>query len=772
MRPFHRALRPTTRGRCPPLHSLDRMTSRPALHQATAALLALASLTPLASAQDGPRGWLSWRGPDQNGTSAETGLPGAPDLEENLAWTYEMAGRGTPVIADGKLFGLGYDGKGETLQEVLFCLDAATGEELWTRRFPDFISDVIYTRYAIGSPTVDPETGNVFALTGPGLIHGFTPDGELLWQRSMMEDLGRLTFPNGRVGAPLIVGDLVIVHFIFAAWGPDFGPARDRFYAFDKRTGEVVWGATPGGPPKDSSFSMPIVELRNGRFVFYAGMGGGYTSCVDAMTGEVIWQYPFSIGGINSSALIHEDKLVVIHGKENRDSSVIGRMAALDLTATPGEDGVLPKSAELWRNDLVAFTSSPILVGDTVFATTLTGELNAINVNSGEVMWHEKLGDSQLHASPAYGDNKLFIPLADGTFHVLALGGSRAAKLGVANLGGSCLGAPAIAGGRVYVHTTERLHCFTEEPGDLPAWPAQQWPAEETPELGAPVQLQVVPFDQTVRVGEPIDLEVRWLDASGRVVKQMPSTDGQVTVAARQKAPLAEQQADGSWVAANPGAGKAMVKLDGAVGAARVRVVSSLPLAQDFSGFQLNQGEGTFAFPPGEWLGGRLKWKIIDKDGERLLTRNMANPLFQRTMTLFGAADDSDYTVQVDVMSDGNRRTLSSPGVVNQRYQFVLKGNYQELEVSSNMEHFKQSAKFRWKAGIWYTLKTRVDLQDDGSAIVRGKVWPRDEPEPEAWTLEATDPHGHSCGAAGLYGFTPQSRYTIYMDNLSVTPND
>ena len=42
-------------------------------------------------------------------------------------------------------------------------------------------------------------------------------------------------------------------------------------------------------------------------------------------------------------------------------------------------------------------------------------------------------------------------------------------------------------------------------------------------------------------------------------------------------------------------------------------------------------------------------------------------------------------------MSDGNRRTLSSPGVVNQRYQFVLKGNYQELEVSSNMEHFKQS---------------------------------------------------------------------------------
>ena len=39
-------------------------------------------------------------------------------------------------------------------------------------------------------------------------------------------------------------------------------------------------------------------------------------------------------------------------------------------------------------------------------------------------------------------------------------------------------------------------------------------------------------------------------------------------------------------------------------------------------------------------------------------------------------------------------------------------------------------------------------------------------------TIEATDPHGHTHGAAGLYGFTPQSRYTVYMDNLSVTPND
>jgi hypothetical protein len=69
-------------------------------------------------------------------------------------------------------------------------------------------------------------------------------------------------------------------------------------------------------------------------------------------------------------------------------------------------------------------------------------------------------------------------------------------------------------------------------------------------------------------------------------------------------------------------------------------------------------------------------------------------------------------------------------------------------------------------------MKTRVDVQDDGSALVLAKVWPRDADEPADWTLQATDPHGHTHGSAGVYGFTLQSRFAVYLDNLSVTPND
>jgi outer membrane protein assembly factor BamB len=71
-----------------------------------------------------------------------------------------------------------------------------------------------------------------------------------------MEEFGRLTFPNARTASPIIDGDLVITRGITANWGAQ-GPAADRFYAFDKKTGELVWSSSPSDRPKDNSFSHP-----------------------------------------------------------------------------------------------------------------------------------------------------------------------------------------------------------------------------------------------------------------------------------------------------------------------------------------------------------------------------------------------------------------------------------------------------------------------------------------------------------------------------------
>jgi len=164
---------------------------------------------------DGARGWLSWRGPQQNGVSLETGLPDKWELGgANDLWSCKISGRGTPVVADGKLYVWGYEGEGADLQEVLLCLDAENGRKIWEQRFNDFLSDIVYTRYSIGAPTVDRETGNVYLLTSPGLLVALSADGKKLWEHSTMEELGRLSFPNGRTGSPVIDGDLVIIHGI------------------------------------------------------------------------------------------------------------------------------------------------------------------------------------------------------------------------------------------------------------------------------------------------------------------------------------------------------------------------------------------------------------------------------------------------------------------------------------------------------------------------------------------------------------------------------
>src|SRR2546423_380485 len=74
---------------------------------------------------------------------------------------------------------------------------------------------------------------------------GFSADGEPRWSHSLMEEFGRFTFPNSRTASPLIDHGVVIPRGITANWGAQ-GPAADRFYAFDKQTGELVWVSSPG----------------------------------------------------------------------------------------------------------------------------------------------------------------------------------------------------------------------------------------------------------------------------------------------------------------------------------------------------------------------------------------------------------------------------------------------------------------------------------------------------------------------------------------------
>ena len=762
--------------------------------------------------------WLSWRGPYQTGVSAEHYTPNADMkagkiVNETPAWTHESQSRGCPVVCDGKVFDFAYLGTKEELVEVLTCLDEKTGKKLWEVQIKDYISDTVYNRYSIGSPAVDPATKRVYLLTAYGVFGCWDFDGKEQWRISMMEKFGRMTFPNSKVGAPAIEGDYVIVRGITANWGGD-GPPADRFYAFDKMTGEQIYASTPGeSPPQDSSFSHPIFATIDGKRVFFAATGCGNIVCANALTGKPLWRHKYAKAGANATVLIDTKRgvAVAIHGDENVDTADKGRMVGVKLPTKflppappiatnpypdqivfdPAVDAAAWKANEIWRQPLSSGSGSPILVDGVAVQITDTGSVTAVDITNGEIKWDTKVGAGNTHSSPAFADGYVFAPVMDDGLAILDF---KTGKL-IQNikLEGQCIGAAAIANGAVYVHTLKKLYKFAINASDVKS---DEIPAAEPLKKGPPAGLQIVPAEFVVFPGEKVPVRVRQIDAAGNVLGESKNVSWEtfIPVTAKVKAEIKDAKFnENNEIVANAdaklGAG-AFKATDPAIknakglpifGVVRGRVMQRPPFEIDFNQYDLKETfaaetvnpEYKFAYPPLPWIGARFKFQVMEKDGEKVFGKSFDRLLFQRGTVFIGTADMSNYTVQADIMTDGNRRSKSDVGLINQRYAFVLKGNANELEISSNFDRFKRIKPIKIEANKWYTMKTQVKVEADGvNGSVLAKVWEKSQPEPAEWTLDEKTNPVHKEGSPGLFGFTPQNQKRIFIDNVKVTPNN
>ena len=782
----------------------------------------------------GATGWLDWRGPLQTGVSLEKGLPQKVDAKAAL-WTADFPGQSAPVIANGKLYIMGYQGEGPDLQEGVACFDAETGKPLWKHLSNDFLSDIIYLRYATSCPTIDAETGHVYTQGSQGLLSCFTADGQLVWQHSLMEEFGRLTFPNNRTASPLIDRELVITRGITSSWGAH-GAAGDRFYAFDKKTGELVWSSAPGDRPQDNTFCHPWLGFHEGRRVLYSSGGDSTLLALNARTGAPLWRTPVAKagakGGINASVVQYQDTIIVTHESENLDTSDVGRMAAFKIPTgvqppTPLTPQVFPtQDLEKWRNPVGALATSPVLVGDRIYQVSGFGDLCAIEAGTGKVLWKKKLGIEQRQSSPFYADGLLYIAMYiaagndeaktgdEGEFFVVRPGEKDAEILSRSLLVGKCYGSPVGYNGKVYVQTEKKLYCFGKKGasrGLAGAPDAEKWPAP-----GAAKQLQIIPFEVLLQPGKAQSFRIRALDANGFTVEESvdPKTvqwETFIPPTALVKVTMkAAFNAEGVLTGEGPSAGQWKASVGELTGFIKGRVVSALPIRQDFETFELKETTGpglgkepialpapepgkpapaagpttwnvveeptAFAYPPLWWNSARFRFEVRQSPGDggtRAFCKTIDNKLFQRGQVFIGAPDMHDYTIEADVMSEGNRRKMSEIGVINQRYAIVLKGNAQLLEISSNQELYQgqpNTVPFKWVPGEWYRLKARVEATKSGSGIIRAKVWKKSGPEPDAWTLELPVKRVHRHGSPGLFGFSPQEQ-RAWIDNVTVTPN-
>ena len=407
--------------------------------------------------------WPTWRGLNQDGTSAETGLISTWSVEgENLLWETEFIGRSTPIVLNGRVYVIGRVGEDITEQERVACFNAETGEMIWNYQFNVFHTTITFNRVGWTNPAGDTETGNIYIHGVQGLFICFDKDGNIVWSRSLTEEYGRISGYGGRVHTPIIAGDLVVISFLNSGWG-DQAATRHRYFAFDKRTGELIWVSTPGGRPLDTTYSTPVVTTINGQQLIIGGNADGGIYAMKQTTGERVWGFKLSKRGINTSVLVAGTKVYASHSEENLDSTAMGRVVCIDATGT----GDITATHEVWQYDGGGGGyASPTLRNGQLYVVDNSANMYCFNAETGEVLWEHSVGTVG-KGSPVWADGKLYVTEVNGKFHVLQPGADKCEPLSMQEINREdddhyveIYGSPAIADGRIYFTTEERLYCI------------------------------------------------------------------------------------------------------------------------------------------------------------------------------------------------------------------------------------------------------------------------------------------------------------------------
>lgn len=713
-----------------------------------------------------PMDWPHWRGPDMNGLSLEKGLPEKWSPKgENLLWRREeLASRSTPIVMNGRLYAV-CRAFPETTQEgeKTVCADAKTGDLLWESIHNIYLSDAPAERVGWSSVVGDPETDRVYVL-GLGCsfqcLDGKT--GKVIWEHSMSEEYGMLSTYGGRTNFPVVFEDLVIISGVMTGWGDTAIPAH-RFVAFDKNTGAAVWFLSTKLRPEDTTYSTPVFAMLGGQAAMVVGAGDGAIYAIQPRTGKVIWKYQASTRGLNTTPVVDSNGIVYSgHGEQNSsDTTILGSIFAFDGN-TQGE---ITEDKLLWKiPKRTVGRSSPIKVGDRLYCVEDGALLVIIDAKTGEEVATKKLGRI-MFGSLVAGDGKIYAVENTGRCYVLRPTENGVEVISEARLpnGEEVHGSPIISHGRIYIPSNSAMYCI----GDASIPPAiEPRPAAvaESPvaDDSQVAHLQLAPVEAILAPKQNARYQLRAFNKKGQYLKLIP--DATVTAEAGAFSPELVYSApdlpagDGSTQVAGI---KMEAKLGDLTASARARVVPKLPWKFDFSDGKV----------PPVWIGADYRHKGAEIEGEKALVKVSTIPKGTRSQAWMGWPSLHDYTIQADFLATEKNGRVPDMGLINQRYTLDLQGA-QKLQIRSwtpRLElRFAKTIPFEWKANTWYTMKFQSENRE-GEVMLRGKVWPRGEAEPEAWSIEAADATPNRIGSPGLFGNATDSEF--YLDNVLVTPN-
>lgn len=377
--------------------------------------------------------WPDWRGPGRQGRVPA--LPARLPEKPRFVWKKAAVPGGLAglTVSNGRLFLAERDL--ENRNDVVRCLDAATGAPLWRVAFPA-AGKLDYGEAPRAAPVV--QDGRVFVLSAFGDFRCLElKTGATLWHRHLVKDFGGKLPVWGTCSTPLLVEGALIVN-------P--GAPEASLAAMDAATGRTLWKA-PGKPAAYASFICAELGGRRQVVGYDQESLGGW----DPKTGVRLWRLvPPNEGDFNvPTPLVFEGKLVV--STENNGTRLYGFDSAGRLLPKPLGDCA----------DLSPDTATPVAAGSRILGTD-QGLFCLDATRNLKLVWRledERIGE---HASLFASLNRVLIVTLAGELILMATDGDRGQILSRVHLfeeDVEVYSHPALVGTRLFIRGGTTVAC-------------------------------------------------------------------------------------------------------------------------------------------------------------------------------------------------------------------------------------------------------------------------------------------------------------------------
>jgi outer membrane protein assembly factor BamB len=364
--------------------------------------------------------WPHWRGPNYDGISSEKDWNATwPQEGPEVLWKHSIGtGFSSMAVRDGRVYAMGNIND----KDILYCFDAATGKEIWKKSY----SCPLYKKSHEGGPSATPTMDGdaIYTLSKDGdAIRFDIATGEIVWHKNLNKESG-FKHPTWYFSSsPLVVDNLVIVNVGAAG------------VALNKADGSIVWQSGKGV----SGYATGVPFTSGGRKCVALAISRDLVA-VNAVTGEVLWRYPWKTSyDINAADPIVSGDTVFISSGYNKGCALLKIQGG--------------SVSEIWRNQNMCnhFNSCVLWEGHIYGMDDKTKTLACLDFKTGSVKWSQK----------GFGKGSLMV--AGGKLIILSDKGRLAIAEASANgykefssaqiLTGKCWTVPVLANGRIYARS-------------------------------------------------------------------------------------------------------------------------------------------------------------------------------------------------------------------------------------------------------------------------------------------------------------------------------